>query len=91
VDGFRFDLMGHHSRENLLAVRAALDELTLAADGSARSWRFTKVTTAGPVTFTSANGKLALAQSAGFANISVVSADDGSGKGQGLYAIDLSK
>ncbi|WP_114558324.1 pullulanase-type alpha-1,6-glucosidase [Desertihabitans aurantiacus] len=33
VDGFRFDLMGHHSRENMLAVRAALDELTVARDG----------------------------------------------------------
>ncbi|WP_270887463.1 pullulanase-type alpha-1,6-glucosidase [Pedococcus sp. 5OH_020] len=33
VDGFRFDLMGHHSKENLLAVRAALDELTPARDG----------------------------------------------------------
>ncbi|WP_151526044.1 pullulanase-type alpha-1,6-glucosidase [Serinicoccus kebangsaanensis] len=28
VDGFRFDLMGHHSRANLEAVRAALDALT---------------------------------------------------------------
>lgn len=27
VDGFRFDLMGHHSRDNVLAVRAALDAL----------------------------------------------------------------
>jgi pullulanase-type alpha-1,6-glucosidase len=33
LDGFRFDLMGHHSRANLLAVRAALDALTLEADG----------------------------------------------------------
>ncbi|WP_448002603.1 pullulanase-type alpha-1,6-glucosidase [Agromyces bauzanensis] len=33
VDGFRFDLMGHHSKQNMLAVRAALDELTLEADG----------------------------------------------------------
>lgn len=33
VDGFRFDLMGHHSRENMEAVRAALDELTMAKDG----------------------------------------------------------
>ncbi len=33
VDGFRFDLMGHHSRANMLAVRAALDALTLEADG----------------------------------------------------------
>lgn len=33
VDGFRFDLMGHHSKENMLAIRAALDELTLKKDG----------------------------------------------------------
>ncbi|MFI8092520.1 pullulanase-type alpha-1,6-glucosidase [Streptomyces sp. NPDC086080] len=33
VDGFRFDLMGHHPKANMLAVREALDELTLAKDG----------------------------------------------------------
>ncbi|MGK9220252.1 MULTISPECIES: pullulanase-type alpha-1,6-glucosidase [unclassified Microbacterium] len=33
VDGFRFDLMGHHSVENMTAIRAALDELTLRRDG----------------------------------------------------------
>jgi pullulanase-type alpha-1,6-glucosidase len=33
VDGFRFDLMGHHLLANMLAVRAALDGLTLAKDG----------------------------------------------------------
>ncbi len=33
VDGFRFDLMGHHSLANMNAVRAALDALTLADDG----------------------------------------------------------
>lgn len=33
VDGFRFDLMGHHSRENMLAVREALDALTPEEDG----------------------------------------------------------
>lgn len=33
VDGFRFDLMGHHSKQNMLAVRAALDALTVEADG----------------------------------------------------------
>ncbi len=33
VDGLRFDLMGHHSRDNLLAVRAALDALTFERDG----------------------------------------------------------
>jgi pullulanase-type alpha-1,6-glucosidase len=33
VDGFRFDLMGHHPRANILAVRKALDALTVAKDG----------------------------------------------------------
>jgi pullulanase-type alpha-1,6-glucosidase len=33
VDGFRFDLMGHHMVDNMLAVRSALDALTLERDG----------------------------------------------------------
>ncbi|GGS32407.1 pullulanase-type alpha-1,6-glucosidase [Actinokineospora fastidiosa] len=33
VDGFRFDLMGHHPKASMLAVRAALDSLTLERDG----------------------------------------------------------
>nr|WP_250649182.1 MULTISPECIES: pullulanase-type alpha-1,6-glucosidase [unclassified Actinomyces] len=33
VDGFRFDLMGYHSVTTMQALRAALDELTLEADG----------------------------------------------------------
>jgi pullulanase len=33
VDGFRFDIMGHHPKANILAVRHALDALTLAHDG----------------------------------------------------------
>ena len=33
VDGFRFDIMGHHPKANMLAVRHALDDLTLAKDG----------------------------------------------------------
>ncbi|WP_026553499.1 pullulanase-type alpha-1,6-glucosidase [Arthrobacter sp. H20] len=33
LDGFRFDLMGHHTKQNILDVRAALDKLTLKRDG----------------------------------------------------------
>ncbi|MEW2360278.1 pullulanase-type alpha-1,6-glucosidase [Spirillospora sp. NPDC029432] len=33
VDGFRFDLMGHHPKANILRVRAALDRLTPERDG----------------------------------------------------------
>jgi pullulanase-type alpha-1,6-glucosidase len=33
VDGFRFDLMGHHMKANMIKVREALDSLTVARDG----------------------------------------------------------
>jgi pullulanase len=33
IDAFRFDLMGHHMVEDMKAVRAALDALTLDTDG----------------------------------------------------------
>ncbi|MEN9933837.1 MAG: hypothetical protein RLZZ387_416 [Chloroflexota bacterium] len=33
VTGFRFDLMGHHMKANMLKLRAELDKLTLAKDG----------------------------------------------------------
>ena len=33
VNGFRFDLMGHHSLENMTRLRAALDGLTVKRDG----------------------------------------------------------
>jgi pullulanase len=33
VDGFRFDLMGHHMVSNMVNVRNALDNLTLEKDG----------------------------------------------------------
>jgi len=33
IDGFRFDLMGHHMKSNMINVRDALHALTPAADG----------------------------------------------------------
>jgi pullulanase-type alpha-1,6-glucosidase len=33
VDGFRFDLMGHHMADNMVHTRQALDSLTLEKDG----------------------------------------------------------
>jgi pullulanase-type alpha-1,6-glucosidase len=33
VDGFRFDLMGHHMKANMVKLRQALDALTRRADG----------------------------------------------------------
>jgi len=65
--------------------------ITRAANGSARSWRFTTVTTAGPVVFSSGPSALSVAQAAGLANVSLLAADDGSGKGTSKYAVDLSR
>ncbi|WP_410209322.1 bifunctional 2',3'-cyclic-nucleotide 2'-phosphodiesterase/3'-nucleotidase [Aquirhabdus sp.] len=79
------------NRDVLIAYIKNIKAITRAKNGSDRSWSFTKVTTAGPVTFSSAPNKLPLAQAAGLNNISVVASDDGSGKGLAVYGIDLSK
>lgn len=65
--------------------------VTRAANGSAKSWRFAKATVAGPVVFSSGANALAVAQAAGLSNVSLLAADDGSGKGTSKYRIDLSK
>jgi len=79
------------NRDVLIAWIRAHKRLTRAADGAARSWRFTPVTTAGPVVFHAPPGKLDLARAAGIDNVTEVRADDGQGKGVALYAVDLSK
>ncbi|GKS74703.1 bifunctional 2',3'-cyclic-nucleotide 2'-phosphodiesterase/3'-nucleotidase [Acidovorax sp. SUPP950] len=65
--------------------------VTRAANGAAKSWRFTKVATAGPVVFSSGANALPVAQAAGLANVTLMAADDGSGKGTSKYRLDLSK
>ncbi|WP_313284367.1 bifunctional 2',3'-cyclic-nucleotide 2'-phosphodiesterase/3'-nucleotidase [Delftia tsuruhatensis] len=65
--------------------------ITRAANGAAKSWRFTKVATSANVVFSSGANALPVAQAAGLANISLVAADDGSGKGTSKYRLDLSK
>lgn len=77
------------NRDVLIDYIKARRNLTLATDGATRSWRFTQMATAGPVTFKSASGKLGVAQALGLGNVSVLRDDDGSGKGLGVYAIDL--
>lgn len=77
------------NRDVLISYIKAIGSITRAANGSARSWRFTKVATAGKVVFSSAPGQLPQAQAAGLTNITLESADDGSGKNLSKYAIDL--
>ena len=64
-------------------------KVTLADNGSARSWSFVKTATAGPVILRSAPGHLALAKSTGIANVVAEGALDASGFAK--YTIDLSK
>jgi len=66
-------------------------QITRAANGSARSWRFTPVRVAGAVLFKSGKDSLGVAQAAGLTGISLVAADDGSGEGRAVYRIDLSQ
>jgi len=80
-----------NNRDVLIAYVREAKRLTRAANASHRSWRFAKVTTAGPVVFSSAPGMVELAHEAGLHNVTQVAADDGRGKGTALYAIDLSK
>lgn len=80
-----------NNRDILIAYVRGAQQLTRKEHGAARSWRFTKVKTAGPVVFHSAPGLTALAHEAGLRNVSQLKADDGGGKGMALYAVDLSK
>ena len=73
----------------LQQIGKASGKLTLAANGSARSWSFVKVATAGPVILRSAPGHLALAQASGLTAVVAEGALDASGYAK--YALDLSK
>ena len=80
-----------NNRELLIAHVTRQKNLTRAANGAARSWRFAKVATKGPVVFHTAPNMIALARAAGIDNVMQLKADDGAGKGFALYQIDLSK
>ncbi|WP_373988425.1 bifunctional 2',3'-cyclic-nucleotide 2'-phosphodiesterase/3'-nucleotidase [Duganella sp. BuS-21] len=73
----------------LSAQGTATGKVTLAGNGSARSWSFVKVATAGPVILRSAPGHLALARSSGITAVTAEGGQDASGFAK--YAIDLSK
>ena len=80
-----------NNRDILIEYVRNAKQLTRKEHGSARSWKFARVQTAGPVVFRSAPGLVGLAQEAGLANVSQLKEDDGGGKGMALYAVDLSK
>jgi 2',3'-cyclic-nucleotide 2'-phosphodiesterase/3'-nucleotidase len=79
------------NRDVLISYIKNAKNLTRAKNGSDRSWTFTKVATAGRVTFKSAPNKLALAQAAGLNGVSAINTTDGGSNNLADYAIDLSK
>ena len=79
------------NRDVLIAYIKKIENLTRVENGSARSWRFARVTTMGPVTFTSAQNALPKAEAAGLTNLSLVAQDDGSAKMLSVYSINLSR
>jgi len=79
------------SRDVLIAYIRKTRQLSRAANGAARSWRFVPVAVKGRVVFHAAPGMLALAREAGLSAVSEVKPDDGGGKGFALYAVDLSQ
>jgi len=78
------------NRDVLIAYVKAAATLAKVTNGNDRSWHFTRVTTAGPVQFSSAPGNAALAASDGIPGVTQVQADDGSNLGLARYQIDLS-
>lgn len=79
------------SRDVLIAYIKKVQAIKAANNGSDRSWRFTKVATAGQVTFTAAPNLVALAQTNGITNVTQLRADDGSGKGLAVYSVNLNQ
>ncbi|MDR5836087.1 bifunctional 2',3'-cyclic-nucleotide 2'-phosphodiesterase/3'-nucleotidase [Caballeronia sp. LZ034LL] len=79
------------NRDVLISYIKKVKAMTSATNGIDRSWRFTKVSTQGPVTFKSAPNLAALAQTQGIANVTQTQADDGTGKGLAVYSINLAQ
>ncbi|KND58975.1 2',3'-cyclic-nucleotide 2'-phosphodiesterase [Candidatus Burkholderia verschuerenii] len=79
------------NRDVLISYIKKIKSMTSVTNGIDRSWRFTKVGTAGQVTFKSAPNLVSLAQTQGIANVTQIQADDGTGKGLATYAVDLSQ
>ena len=73
----------------MISYIKAHPQVTRAANGSAKSWRFARTPTAGKVLFSGGPNALGVAQAAGLTNIALEQADDGAGRS--VYSIDLGR
>ena len=92
LDGSKTVLAAPDTNRDVLVeyVRRA-QTLTRPAHGTHRSWHFVKVRTAGPVLFHCPPNLVDVARAASIDNVSQLAADDGQGKGLGLYQVDLAR
>ena len=77
------------NRDVVISYIKAHPQVTRAANGSAKSWRFARTPTAGKVLFSGGPNALGVAQAAGLTNIALEQADDGVGRS--VYSIDLGR
>jgi 2',3'-cyclic-nucleotide 2'-phosphodiesterase/3'-nucleotidase len=79
------------NRDVLIAYVRQSKQLTRAANGTQRSWRFAQVKTAGPVVLRAPSQMLGVARDAGVTQVAQERGDDGLGRGMGTYRVDLAK
>jgi 2',3'-cyclic-nucleotide 2'-phosphodiesterase/3'-nucleotidase len=92
LDGSRVILAAPDTnRDVLIAYIRHAKQLTRAANGAQRSWRFAQVKTAGPVVLHAPSQMLDVARDAGLTQVAQERRDDGLGKGMGSYSVDLAK
>ncbi len=90
IDGSKTIIKSPDANQSVVAAYLKqAGNITRTANGSGRSWSFTKVATAGPVILRVAPGKLAIARAS---NLALVTSEGGiDASGYAKYAIDLSK
>ena len=76
------------NRDVLIAFVRKTGEITRAAFGTQRNWRFVPLHTAGPVVFNSAAGKIDLARASGLDGVRQLKDN---GDGTAVYALDLTR
>jgi 2',3'-cyclic-nucleotide 2'-phosphodiesterase/3'-nucleotidase len=90
LDGSRTVYAGEEAnRDVLVEYVKQVRKLSLAKHGLARSWSFAPLRLAGPLVFHTRPGLAELARQSGVTGVTELKADDGRGKGLGLYQLEL--